>query len=74
MAILEDCNSDLDDVYFPTHRFLQTGIVATTDIKDLNTAFDDGKEKQHQLEEIIFNEEKALKANLKKMKERTLVL
>ena len=47
---------------------MQTGIVATTDIQDINTctAVDDGMGKEHQLEEIIVNEEKALNANLKK--------
>ena len=45
---------------------MQTGIVATTDIQDLNTAFDDDYEKEHQLEEMIFNKEKAINANLKK--------
>ena len=44
---------------------MQTGIVATTDIQDLNTALDDGTEK-HQLEEIIFDKKKALNDNLKK--------
>ena len=52
---------------------MQTGIVATTDIQDLNTALDDDYEKEHQLEEIIFNKEKAINANLKKMKVRILV-
>ena len=66
MAIFEDCNSDLVDDYFPTPRSMQTGIVATTDIQDLNTALDDDYEKEHQLEEMIFNKEKAINANLKK--------
>ena len=65
MAILKDCNSDIVDDYFPTPRILQTWIVATTDIQDLNTALDDGTEKTSAWRNNI-RQKKALNDNLKK--------
>ena len=66
LAIFEDCNSDLVDDYIPTPRSMQTRIVATTYIQDWNTALDGDYEKEHQIEEMIFNREKEINANLKK--------